>query len=159
MTEFPHEIRDDHRVAARIIFPENGDVDVLDLYVDRGAEDRAAGRRVHSSDILSKTSLRVPATQHVSLGSYFNAFPAAYWARWTKVKSVRLEVVTSGPGQLIIYRTNARGDERRVDAVELAGEGQRHAIDLPLNTFGDGGWYWFDLVAADADLILSLIHI
>lgn len=155
MTEFPQDIRDDHRVAARIIFPANGDGDVLDLYVDRGAEDRAAGRRVHGTDILSKTSIRVPAERRVSLGSYFNAFPAAYWARWTPVKNVRLEVVTSGPGQLIIYRSNARGDERRVDAIELSGSAQRHVVDLPLNTFGDGGWYWFDLVAGDEDLVLE----
>ena len=48
------------------------------------------------------TSLSPPAPprcrsgERVSFGTYFNAFPASYWRRWTTVDKVRLQVRTSG---------------------------------------------------------------
>lgn len=155
MSDASHRIVDGHRIAARVIFPPDGDRDVLPLYVDRNEEDRRSGVQVQPEDVLSRHSLRVRSGQRASLGSYFNAFPAAYWKRWTVVRSVRLQIVASGNGQITIYRTNARGHQQRVEAHRVAGDQQQIQVDLPLNTFGDGGWYWFDLDAGAGDLVLD----
>lgn len=155
MTSFTHEVRDGYRVASRVILPVDGDLDLLALYVDRNAADRASGALTRPDDVISRLSLRVRADEHASFGSYFNAFPASYWKRWTVVDKVRLEVVTSGVGQLVIYRSTARGQQLRLDSVKLDGQAQRSVFDLPLANFGDGGWYWFDLNAGGEDIILE----
>src|ERR1700742_3880572 len=36
-----------------------------------------------TGDIASRRSARISAGRRVSFGSYFNAFPASYWRRWT----------------------------------------------------------------------------
>ncbi len=35
--------------------------------------------------------------RRISFATYFNAFPASYWRRWTVVESVRLTVATWVP--------------------------------------------------------------
>ena len=155
MNDASHRVVDGHRIAARVIFPVDGDRDVMPLYLDRGEDERRSGSRVHPEDILGRHSLRVRAGQHLSLGSYFNAFPASYWKRWTVVRQVRLEITTSGPGIVTVYRSTGRGHQRRVQAVKVDGQQQRQQFELPLNTFGDGGWYWFDLSAGSDDLVLD----
>lgn len=155
MSDVSHRSADGYRIAARVIFPVDGDRDVLPLYVDRGEEDRRSGIRIQPTDVLGRCSLRIPAGRHVSLGSYFNAFPASYWKRWTVVRRVRLEVITSGAGILTVYRSTGRGHQMRVQAVPVAGDRRRQVFDLALNTFGDGGWYWFDLSAGGTELILD----
>lgn len=154
MTDASHRVEDGHRIAARVIFPVDGDRDIMALYIDRGEADRASGRQISPDDILGRHSLRVRADESVSLGSYFNAFAASYWKRWTVVCTVRLVVQTSGVGTVTVYRSTGRGHQMRVQAVRVAGEQQRTVLDLPLNTFGDGGWYWFDLSASQGDLVL-----
>lgn len=152
-TDASHVISEDgYRIASRVIFPLGGDLDVLRLYVDRTKRDTA---QLHPEDILGRHSALVQAGERLSFGSYFNAFAASYWRRWTVVSSVRLVVNTSGDGSLIIYRSNARGNMQRVDMERVSGEHSQYVFDLPLNTFGDGGFYWFDLVASTGDLTLD----
>ena len=45
----------------------------------------------------------------MSFATYFNAFPASYWRRWTICKSVVLRVEVSGSGRVDVYRTKATG--------------------------------------------------
>src|SRR5699024_756361 len=106
-------------------------------------------------NVLSRSSVRVRSGKRVSYATYFNAFPAAYWQRWTVVKEVTLSLTTSGPGTLIVYRSNASGAQQQVAAETVSGAGTVSEFTLPLNRFGDGGWYWFDLLASDDDLILD----
>lgn len=155
MTDASHQEIDGYRIAARVIFPTDGDRDVMPLYVDRGEQDRRAGRTIHPEDVLGRHCLRVRPREVVSLGSYFNAFAASYWKRWTVAKQVRLEVVTSGEGQVTVYRSTARAHQMRVESIKVAGERHRLVLDLPLDTFGDGGWYWFDLAADSAGMVLD----
>lgn len=138
---------DGHRIASRVVFPAGGDLDVLPIYVDRPLKDSSGALR--PDDIIGRRSVRVRPGQRISLGSYFNAFPAGYWRRWTVVDHVRLSVTTSGPGMVIVYKSNARGNRQRVDSFLVSGPDHVISIDLALQTFGDGGWYWFDLVAGN----------
>ena len=156
------------RVVQRVVLPPDRDLDVLPLYVDGtqgegGRLEQADGTSVvvssgpsdlHPDDIVSRRSVAVRAGERLSFGSYFNAFPASYWRRWTDVGSVRLSVRTTGHGSLIVYRSNARGAKQRVDMVQVEGSAATE-FDLTLAPFGDGGWYWFDLVASREGLILE----
>jgi galactofuranosylgalactofuranosylrhamnosyl-N-acetylglucosaminyl-diphospho-decaprenol beta-1,5/1,6-galactofuranosyltransferase len=161
----------------RVIFPPPGELDAIELYVDAGSavglhlveddglyrspklpEDKlhlvgATAMEAHHEDFLSRTSMTVRAGQHVSFGTYFNAFPASYWRRWTTVRSVRLAVSTEGTGSVVVYKSNARGVPQRLESIGVQGMDEVR-LDLPLETFGDGGWYWFELVAGKSELKL-----
>ncbi len=151
-------------VVARVALPVAEDPDVLPLYVD-GAhtpepqtdEDTPAltlPSDQHPDQVLSRRSYRVPAGGRSSFATYFNAFPAAYWRRFTPVTEVTLRVLTTGPGILVVYRSSARGAVARVASLRLGGVSTQH-LDLPLASFVDGGWYWFDLVAGTDPLVLD----
>ena len=72
--------------------------------------------------IESRTALRVPQGEKLSFGTYFNAFPASYWRRWSVVDAVRLSVTLRGEGAtLLVYKSMARGHAQRVDSAETSG--------------------------------------
>jgi galactofuranosylgalactofuranosylrhamnosyl-N-acetylglucosaminyl-diphospho-decaprenol beta-1,5/1,6-galactofuranosyltransferase len=151
------------RVLARVVFPTDGDLDVLPLYVDGqqvpvAAEDGETVLPVQydqsPDQVLGRRTYRLGHGTRTSFATYFNAFPAGYWRRWSTLQSVRLSVRTSGDGTLMVYRSSARGSVARLTAHTLTGESEL-VIPLPLNAFGDGGWYWFDLVAGREDLVLD----
>ena len=143
-----------------VVFPIAKDPDVLPLYADAEIWSKVGGKQVrlsqnaHIDNVLSRSSARVRAGHRVSFASYFNAFPAAYWQRWTVVDGVRLTLRTDGPGTIIVYRSNASGVQQRVDSREVSGSAES-VFELPLTMFSDGGWYWFDLIASNADLVLE----
>ena len=149
-----------YREVHRIVFPVDGDLDTLPLYVDFNA---FSGRPApvdstetevvrpqaeqHGDWVRGRRSIGVRDGVRVSLGTYFNAFPAAYWRRWTSATQVRLTASLEGSGTVTVYRSNARGNAQRVASVNVE-PGSRHVeLDLSLAPFGDGGWYWFDLAA------------
>lgn len=153
------------REVARVKFPGRGDIDAALLYVDgpRVAEPlegeavsiaAAQTDGIRPDDFISDRSLRVHSGERVSLGSYFNAFPASYWKWWTSVTDVYLRVRSVGGGAIIVYRSNARGQIQRVDSQRVEGASDVH-FKLTLSPFNDGGWYWFDLVGGDEGLILE----
>lgn len=154
------------REVARVRFPGPGDIDAALLYVDgarvaeplEGEPAPAAGGggadEVHPDDYVSDRSLRVHPGQRVSLGSYFNAFPASYWKWWTTVTDVFLRIRTAGTGTIIVYRSNARGQIQRVDSARVTSGGELH-FKLTLEPFNDGGWYWFDVVGGEETLVIE----
>src|SRR3954462_69104 len=74
----------------RVILPRPGDpLKVRSLYVD---EDNST-KRVKSR---SRADASVAAGDEVSFATYFNAFPASYWRRWTTLDSVVLALRVSG---------------------------------------------------------------
>ncbi|MCM3534322.1 galactofuranosylgalactofuranosylrhamnosyl-N-acetylglucosaminyl-diphospho-decaprenol beta-1,5/1,6-galactofuranosyltransferase [Cellulosimicrobium aquatile] len=165
----------EHRIVQRVILPIEADSDSLPLYVEAG-EMRArqiqtdleslwsrsqqsdsfsrSSEQVRSQDINGRFSMLVRPGRRISFATYFNAFPASYWRRWTVVESVRLTVATSGPGSVTVYRSNARGVQQRVTSVQVSGDTTTD-LDLSLAQFGDGGWYWFDLIGGAEPLLLS----
>lgn len=156
----------DWRTVHRVVFPTDGDTDTLPLYLDFNAAQRVVsvdsqgaksgagvtavtntGAKVRSDFIENRRQLHLPAYRRVSFGTYFNAFPASYWRAHTDVSSVRLTVEVDAPATVVISRSSARGTSNRVESVAVQA-GQPADVILPLANFGDGGWYWFDLIAA-----------
>jgi galactofuranosylgalactofuranosylrhamnosyl-N-acetylglucosaminyl-diphospho-decaprenol beta-1,5/1,6-galactofuranosyltransferase len=170
------------RLLQRQILPLDRDFDVLPLYVDteearldadryeiggnRAAKDlnnaairqsTSTGRLLHPDQIESRTALRVKSGERLSFGTYFNAFPASYWRRWTVVTDVTLTVRLTGRGaSVIVYKSTANGRSQRVDSaqtgVEAAGT---FSFELTLKPFVDGGWYWYNVVAGDDDVVVE----
>jgi galactofuranosylgalactofuranosylrhamnosyl-N-acetylglucosaminyl-diphospho-decaprenol beta-1,5/1,6-galactofuranosyltransferase len=169
------------RVLQRQIFPIDRDTDVFALYVDpeesrldadryeiggnRAAKDlnnaairqsTSTGATIHPDQIESRTALRVHQGSKLSFGTYFNAFPASYWRRWSVVSEVQLTVDLSGRGASVtVYKSMANGRSQRVDAATVGEEGRgTFSFDLTLTPFVDGGWYWYDVVAGDDDVVV-----
>ncbi|MFD5276791.1 glycosyltransferase [Pseudarthrobacter sp. NPDC092439] len=158
----------------RVVFPEHSELDTAPLYVDMGTaagmpapterEARKQGRRpvrlssntreAHAEDFIGRCSTRVRPGERISFGSYFNAFAAGYWRKWTKLSNLRLSVSTRGEGTIIVFRSNAKGALLQQKSIPVAGE-QTSVVDLDLLPFGDGGWYWFDLVAGRGELVMD----
>ena len=162
----------------RVIFPPESGVDTMSLYADAGPATGArfkesdefarntkpveeklhlvgsSSRDVHFDDLLSRHSIRVRAGEQLSLGTYFNAFPASYWRRWTQLRDIRLVVETAGHGSVAVYKSNARGTVQRVDGARVDGDSRTEFL-LSIKPFGDGGWYWFDLASGAGDLVLK----
>ncbi|WP_346619987.1 glycosyltransferase [Blastococcus montanus] len=129
----------------RVIMPRPGDpLKVRSLYVD---EERT--KRVKSA---SRSDATVAAGNEVSFATYFNAFPASYWRRWTVLERVILRMRVSGPGRIDVYRSKADGSIIHVTGTTTTGENRALEFDLDLTPFEDGGWYWFDVTADDAPL-------
>ncbi len=159
------------RVVHRVVFPADKDLDVLPLYVDQGLPPQPDVARKgspvvvvqqapvgwHPDDVLSRESIRVRAGDRLSFASYFGAFPAAYWRRWTSVENVHLTVSTRGAGTVIVYKSNALGLSQRVESRQVSGS-ETNTWSLTLAPFGDGGWYWFDLIADHEGLVLEGAH-
>jgi galactofuranosylgalactofuranosylrhamnosyl-N-acetylglucosaminyl-diphospho-decaprenol beta-1,5/1,6-galactofuranosyltransferase len=170
------------RILQRFVLPIDRDLDVVPLYVDtepsmldadkemigssKGAQrlNKASARQainsgtsLHPDDMIDRRTLRVLAETRVSLGTYFNGFPASYWRRWTIVETVRLDITVRGAGaHEIIYRSMANGRSQRVDSWTSERNGSSSAsFDLTLVPFVDGGWYWFDVVAGDEPAIIE----
>ena len=177
-----HRAETNRRVLQRQIMPLDRDFDVFALYVDpedaeldadryeiggsRAAKDlnnaairqsTSTGKTIHPDQIESRTALRVRSGERLSFGTYFNAFPASYWRRWTVVKDVRLTVEVSGRGAtLIVYRSLANGRAQRVDSASTGTEAKgTFVFELTLKPFVDGGWYWYNVVAGDDDAVVE----
>ena len=102
--------------------------------------------------------LRIPAGERLSFGTYFNAFPASYWRRWTVVTTSTLTVKVRGRGASVtVYKSMANGRSQRVDAASTGSDGPRapSPSTCSLKPFVDGGWYWYDVVAGDEDVVVE----
>jgi galactofuranosylgalactofuranosylrhamnosyl-N-acetylglucosaminyl-diphospho-decaprenol beta-1,5/1,6-galactofuranosyltransferase len=131
----------------RVILPRVGDpLKVRSLYVDESRD-----KRVKAND---RSSARIAAGTEVSFGTYFNAFPASYWRRWTVLDHVVLGLRVSGPGRIDVYRSKADGSIIHVTGTTTIGDDRSLELELELAPFEDGGWYWFDLTADEDDLVL-----
>jgi galactofuranosylgalactofuranosylrhamnosyl-N-acetylglucosaminyl-diphospho-decaprenol beta-1,5/1,6-galactofuranosyltransferase len=98
----------------------------------------------------------VEAERRLTFGTYFNAFPASYWRRWTDFESVRLRVKMRGQGNIVVYRSTSKGHVLRAGSSPVDGTTtQTLEFDLTLKPFIDGGWYWFDIEAGDTELVLE----
>src|SRR4051812_938496 len=73
----------------RILMPRVADPrKVRSLYLDE-----VRSERVH---VTSRSTGHLSAGDEVSFATYFNAFPAGYWRRWTSLTSVTLRLRLSG---------------------------------------------------------------
>jgi len=135
----------------RIILPRPGEpLDVRTLYLE---ESPTNARRAHAR---SRTTLNIGAESEVSLCTYFNAFPASYWRRWSTLGSVVLRLELSGHGRVDVYRSKADSSRIHVQGREFTAAGDAATIvelETDLGPFEDGGWIWFD-ITTDTDVTL-----
>ncbi|WP_186372147.1 glycosyltransferase [Arthrobacter sp. KBS0702] len=165
-------VNEEWQTVHRVVFPTDGDTDTLPLYLDFNAAQRvvsedsqnsksgsgvtavsSAGAKVRTDFLENRRQLHLPAFRRVSFGTYFNAFPASYWRAHTDVTGVRLTVAVDAPATVVISRSTARGTSNRVESITVDADTPADVV-LPLANFGDGGWYWFDLVAASEQVKL-----
>lgn len=147
----------------RILLPKLGEPrDVRSLYL---VEPETNAGRVQAH---SRTSATIPAGDEVSFETYFNAFPASYWRRWTNLDNVVLRLELSGAARVDIYRSKIDGARIAVTGevvgdLGAAAEGAEAKVDgkdvhvceipVPLTQFEDGGWIWFDLTC-ETDVVI-----
>ncbi|KAF0960524.1 MULTISPECIES: glycosyltransferase [unclassified Rhodococcus (in: high G+C Gram-positive bacteria)] len=133
----------------RVILPRAGEpLDVRTLYLE---EAKTNSRRAHS---LSRTSLSVGAESEASFCTYFNAFPASYWRRWSTLNSVVLRLELSGHCRIDVYRSKADSSRIHVEGREFQDGDASLEFEIELAPFEDGGWIWFD-ITSDTEVVLE----
>ncbi|WP_051766883.1 glycosyltransferase [Saccharothrix syringae] len=131
----------------RIVLPRDDDpLDVRPLYLDEP-------ENVHCQ-VGSRRLLTVPEHAKVSFATYFNAFPASYWKRWTVVDEVVLRLQVRGSGRLDVYRSKPSGDVVHLEGEFVRDAAEWTALEFPvsLKPFEDGGLIWFDAFTHEAPL-------
>ncbi|UNB53087.1 glycosyltransferase [Mycolicibacterium sp. YH-1] len=131
-------------LLSRVILPRPGEpLDVRKLYIE---ESSTNSRRAHAP---SRTTLEIGAESEVSFATYFNAFPASYWRRWSILESVVLRVELTGSARIDVYRSKATGARITVGgAAASSADPDAPAVtefEIGLDPFEDGGWIWFDI--------------
>ena len=56
---------------------------------------------------------------------------------------------------VIVYKSMANGRSQRVESSTATTGSETFVFDLTLTPFIDGGWYWYDVVAADEDAVVT----
>lgn len=124
----------------RVLLPKRGEPhDVRTLYL------LEADRNDARASWTDRTSVTIPSGCEVSFQTYFNAFPASYWRRWSQLESVVLRVEVEGAARVDVYRSKIDG--ARIGVVGGLVEDDVIEFELSLAPFEDGGWYWFDITA------------
>jgi galactofuranosylgalactofuranosylrhamnosyl-N-acetylglucosaminyl-diphospho-decaprenol beta-1,5/1,6-galactofuranosyltransferase len=131
-------------LLSRVILPRPGEpLDVRKLYIE---ESSTNARRAHAP---TRTTLEIGTESEVSFASYFNAFPASYWRRWSVLESVVLRVELTGSARVDVYRSKATGARITVAGSKVSsGDSDQPAVvafEIELDPFEDGGWIWFDI--------------
>ncbi len=139
---------------SRVILPRPGEpLDVRKLYIE---ESSTNARRAHAP---TRTSLEIGPESEVSFATYFNAFPASYWRRWSTVESVVLRVELTGTARVDVYRSKATGARIAVDGRPVTDKpADKPAVaefEIALEPFEDGGWIWFDITTDTATTLHS----
>lgn len=131
----------------RLLLPQRGeprDVRTLYLLEPKTNKDRP--------NWDSRTAIDIPANSEVSFQTYFNAFPASYWKRWSQLKSVTLQVQVQGMARVDVYRS--KYDGTRIAVAGRLVQDETAEFELSLAPFEDGGWLWFE-VAAERDSTIT----
>ncbi|CQD02261.1 bifunctional udp-galactofuranosyl transferase glft [Mycolicibacterium conceptionense] len=136
-------------LLARVILPRPGEpLDVRKLYL---VEDPTNARRAHAP---TRTTLEIGTESGISFATYFNAFPASYWRRWSTLKTVVLRVELTGTARVDVYRSKATGARITVGGAPVssgdASEPAAVEFEIDLAPFEDGGWIWFDITSDTA---------
>ena len=134
-------------VLQRILLPRKGEPhDVRMLYL---IESEQNTKRASWPD---RTRVTVPEGAEVSFQTYFNAFPASYWRRWSQLDTVVLAMDVEGAATISVYRS--KHDGVRIAVTNVEAQDERVEIPLKLANFEDGGWLWFD-INAESDATIA----
>ena len=96
--------------------------------------------------VTGRTAITIHTGRHASFCTYFNAFPASYWRRWTPVRSVRFTAQVKGAGALALMRSTGRGLLHPVETVPIDSPQAFTEVSVEMGMDGllDGGFFWFD---------------
>jgi len=134
-------------VLQRILMPRKGEPhDVRMLYLIEAEQNK------ERLGWTGRTRLSVPAGAEASFQTYFNAFPASYWRRWSQLDSVILALDVEGAATISVYRS--KHDGVRISVVNVEARDEHIEIPLELRNFEDGGWLWFD-ITAETDAVVD----
>jgi galactofuranosylgalactofuranosylrhamnosyl-N-acetylglucosaminyl-diphospho-decaprenol beta-1,5/1,6-galactofuranosyltransferase len=134
------------QLLQRVLMPRPADqLKVRSLYVDEVNSGRAKAR--------DRTSADLGAGWEISFATYFNAFPASYWRRWSVLDTVILRVTVSGSCRVDVYRSKADGESMHVTGAMHDGAERTLEFELDLGPFVDGGWYWFDVTTDEKSTV------
>jgi galactofuranosylgalactofuranosylrhamnosyl-N-acetylglucosaminyl-diphospho-decaprenol beta-1,5/1,6-galactofuranosyltransferase len=141
-------------LLSRVILPRPGEpLDVRKLYI---AESDTNSKRAHAP---TRTTLEIGPESEVSFATYFNAFPASYWRRWSTLESVVLRVEITGSARVDVYRSKATGARITVGGAPLTSPDDDTPawteFEIGLDPFEDGGWIWFDITTDTAVTVHS----
>lgn len=103
--------------------------------------------------VNGRTSLTVLAGRHASLCTFFNAFPAGYWRRWTRVDAVQFSARVRGRGTIMLFRSSGRGLFEPAGTIDVNAPTRATTVraELAMTGLMDGGFFWFDAKAGDGD--------
>ncbi len=141
------------RVLHRVVMPRADDPpEVRPLYLDE--PEALYG---HTAEVVSRSTVMLPPSCQLSLATYFNAFPASYWKRWTRVEEVALRLTVRGAGRVDLYRSKSNGDVVHLEGKHLDTGGEPVQLEFreSLAPFEDGGWVWFDVATGRDSLTVS----
>lgn len=117
----------------------------------------SAGVSCDSFTVLNRNTTALKNHGHMSGCTFFNAFPASYWRRWTSVKMVRFTADIQGNAKINVFRSTGRGLMYPVaeKIVHSPQEVERVTVDIPMTGLMDGGYFWFDAESLDGEVIIS----
>ena len=69
----------------------------------------SSGVSCDSFTVLNRNTTALKNHGHMSGCTFFNAFPASYWRRWTSVKMVRFTADIQGNAKINVFRSTGRG--------------------------------------------------
>lgn len=145
-------------LLARVVLPEHdASPDLVPVYVRSGTGmDKTS---IDGFEITSRRSMAIEKGTVVTFDSFFNAFPAAYWRRWTSLPNVVLELELEGDCRVDVYRSSGSGRVTHETAHVVRGA-ETVRLTLPIEKrFADGGFYWFGLRAlSDTTLVSAAWH-
>jgi galactofuranosylgalactofuranosylrhamnosyl-N-acetylglucosaminyl-diphospho-decaprenol beta-1,5/1,6-galactofuranosyltransferase len=119
--------------------------------VNESVESHSSASTTDVFTVDDRSSLTIRPGKHVSLCTFFNAFPASYWKRWTAISMVRFSAEVRGTGELVLYRSTGRGLFSPVTTLAVdTSNGKDFAeveTTITMNGLLDGGYFWFDAQA------------
>ena len=117
----------------------------LDPHKDFVSLDFAQMTKTEFRSLLEDTAHAQPA--------FFNAFPAGYWRRWTRVDAVQFSARVRGRGTIMLFRSSGRGLFEPAGTIDVNAPTRATTVraELAMTGLMDGGFFWFDAKAGDGD--------
>lgn len=137
-------------VLQRVVMPaDDGPLELLGVYA------RTVPEGVAGIEPLERTAVLVRGGTRASFDTFWNAFPAGYYRRWTTLGGVTLRMRLSGRGRVDVYQSSGRGRVVHHSGTPYEGN-DSFQVELPVaGHFSDGGFYWFVVTARDDTTVSS----
>ena len=138
-------------LLSRVILPRPGEpLDVRKLYIEESEHQRPPRARRRRAP-----RCEIGAESEVSFATYFNAFPASYWRRWSTldVGGAARRADRHRPGRRLPLQGHRRphpSSGAPISSHDGDDAGTPSSSRSASSPFEDGGWIWFD-ITTDTD--------